>query len=191
MNLGICVYCNKAFLNKDQVVLHTNVVHEILKETPNCEICEESYSYAKDLKTHFVKAHWSEVTEILVSQAIQQKQMKSRSSQNAGSVSNDVYSKVFKELQDLTGEGNESEDTTKGENQQSSLFYSCPLCNFNSSVPDKVKHHLKGHTKNYCNICNSIFNCQELIRHLENHSVLFKGKMCMECKGTFHDDVHL
>lgn len=192
MNLGICVYCNKAFLSKDQVVLHTNVVHENLKEIPNCEICEKTYSYAKDLKTHFVKDHWSELTEILVSQVIQQKQMKSRPNQNAGSVSNDVYSKVFKELQDLTGEGNELEDTTKGEHQQqSSLFYSCPLCNFNSPVPDEVNHHLKGHTKNYCNICNSIFNCQELIRHLENHSVLFKSKTCMECKGTFHDDVHL
>lgn len=191
LNLGICVYCNKLFLSKDQVVLHTNVVHENLKESPICEICGKTYSYVKDLKSHFIKAHWSEVTEILVSQALDQK-AKSIPSQNAGTESNDVYSKVFKELQDLTGEGNETEDTTKGEHQQRpSLVYSCPLCNFNSPIQEEVKHHMKDHTKNYCNICNSIFNCQELIRHLENHSVLFKSTKCLECKAKFHDDVHL
>uniref|UniRef100_A0A1B6MQF0 C2H2-type domain-containing protein n=1 Tax=Graphocephala atropunctata TaxID=36148 RepID=A0A1B6MQF0_9HEMI len=182
-DLGICIYCGKLFLNKEQLGLHSDLVHSNFKSKPaHCEPCRKTYLHGKDLKNHFLKAHFGESTEKLL------KQMSEQASTSDDA--NDVYSKVFKELQSITGEGNESEDSLVG-CQSYPPNYCCSVCSFSSADKSVLENHFKCHKQNYCDICRSLFLPETFISHIENHSIEFQGKTCVECDEKFHDDIHL
>ncbi|KAG8278748.1 zinc finger protein 729-like [Homalodisca vitripennis] len=182
-NLGICIYCSKLFVDKEQLALHTDLIHSNFKSKPAlCEPCCKTYLHGKDLKNHFLKMHFSEKTEKLM------KQMSEHTLTNDDD--NDVYSKVFKELQSITGEGNESEDSLVG-CQTFQLSYFCAVCTFSSTDKNVLQNHFKSHKQNYCDICQNLFLSETFITHIENHSIEFQSKKCVECGDKFHDDIHL
>lgn len=186
-DLGLCFYCNRLFLEKEQLIIHLNTAHNF-KTNPKCTICGKSYAHGKDLKLHFLRAHFSSKTESLIKQVSEQLFNKKTTNNSDCTEANDVYSKVFKELQDLTGEGNEE---ISMDLPASSLQYSCPLCDFSDCNKNVVEKHLSSHPQNYCNICKTLFNTEEAIKHLENHSIDFQNKICPDCDDTFHDSIHL
>lgn len=181
--LGICVFCCKVFLNREQLLLHNQFTHGTPKEGKTCYKCSKVYQHQKDMKVHFMTVHFSEETENLM------KQVSELKSKTDSTDKNDVYSKVFKELQDLTGEGKEGED-----NESEVTFpiqYSCPACDFSFKTKREMENHIPSHNQNYCNICKSLLNKNFVVKHIENHSIESKNTKCSKCEGTFHDEVHL
>ncbi|XP_054274295.1 PR domain zinc finger protein 5-like isoform X2 [Macrosteles quadrilineatus] len=185
-SLGICVFCEKLFLDPEHLTIHNKTVHEILQTKPRCTVCNRLYTLVKDLRLHYLRAHFNEKGENFIKQVTEHKN-RSKINKNAN-VENEVYNKVFKELQDLTGEGNDSEDVSNKD--VLSLTYNCPICNFASQDKEEVKNHLPSHVQHYCNICENIFRPEEVIDHLENHSIDFMGLKCSACDRECHDEIH-
>lgn len=185
--LGICVFCEKLFLSSEHLTIHTKTVHEKLYIKPLCNQCNKEYTLLKDLRLHHLRCHFNENAEKFVKQVSDHKN-KDKLEEN---VENDVYNKVFKELQDLTGEGNDSEDMSAVGEKLSALIYNCPVCDFASQDDEELKSHLPTHVQHYCNICENILRPEEVINHLENHSIDFQGIKCSVCDRDCHDTIQL
>ena len=52
----ICSYCGKGFLEKQQMIRHSETVHEGIKKY-TCDICPAAYGQGHELKKHKLKIH--------------------------------------------------------------------------------------------------------------------------------------